>query len=98
MSDVPRSEKAAAEHKKGFAAQKGCDRAKAKQCTTDARKDFPAAVTAQSKERCDDVVRHAPWPTILMAYIGMAYIVMSSGTPLGQLPSASKPLLDLGKS
>ena len=34
-----------------------CDTVKAGQCTMDAHKDFPAAVTAQKKEQCDDVVR-----------------------------------------
>ena len=38
-------------------AVKGCDAAKAGQCTKDAQKDFPAAMTAQSKERCEDIVR-----------------------------------------
>ena len=34
-----------------------CDTVEAGRCTMDAHKDFPAAVTSQKKERCDDVVR-----------------------------------------
>ena len=47
-----RSGKIAAGHSKGV-----CDTAKARRCTQYAHKDFRAAMTAQSKEQCEDTVR-----------------------------------------